>query len=198
MRCTGPRSVIEVHNGLTFLDLIVIQIENLNKKYGCRVPLLLMNSFNTHDDTQKIKARNTIEVLMYSIEVNGTSGEEVNEFTPIEKFKIFNKNNLWVNLKATKRLVEADALKMEIIPNPKDVDGVEFLQLETAAGAAVTSDLYTLVYGFVIRNPARTNSFANDPFYPGKVSVVVKSGVKLEIPEGVDLENKEINGPEDL
>jgi UTP--glucose-1-phosphate uridylyltransferase len=25
----------------------------------------------------------------------------------------------WVNLKAIKRLVEADALKMEIIPNPK-------------------------------------------------------------------------------
>lgn len=25
----------------------------------------------------------------------------------------------WVNLKAVKRLVEADALKMEIIPNPK-------------------------------------------------------------------------------
>ncbi|KAI9396072.1 hypothetical protein POPTR_004G074602v4 [Populus trichocarpa] len=32
----------------------------------------------------------------------------------------------------------------------------------------------------------------------GKVSIVVKSGVKLEIPEGVVLENKEINGPEDL
>jgi UTP--glucose-1-phosphate uridylyltransferase len=75
------RSVIEVRNGFTFLDLIVIQIEvfliystifildmmgtgmcfiscaclqSLNKKYGCNVPLLLMNSFNTHDDTQKV------------------------------------------------------------------------------------------------------------------------------------------------
>ncbi|PNT40045.2 hypothetical protein POPTR_004G074750v4 [Populus trichocarpa] len=48
------RSGIEVRNGLTFLDLIVIQIENLNNKYGCSVPLFLMNSFNTHDDTQKI------------------------------------------------------------------------------------------------------------------------------------------------
>ncbi|GFS39471.1 UDP-glucose pyrophosphorylase 2 [Actinidia rufa] len=54
MGCTGPKSVIEVRNGLTFLDLIVIQIESLNAKYGCNVPLLLMNSFNTHDDTQKI------------------------------------------------------------------------------------------------------------------------------------------------
>ena len=29
-------------------------LQNLNKKYGCSVPLLLMNSFNTHDDTQKV------------------------------------------------------------------------------------------------------------------------------------------------
>ncbi|KAI3993414.1 hypothetical protein MKX01_010157 [Papaver californicum] len=54
MGCTGPKSDIEVRSGLTFLDLIVIQIESLNTKYGCNVPLLLMNSFNTHDDTQKI------------------------------------------------------------------------------------------------------------------------------------------------
>ncbi|KAJ8755618.1 hypothetical protein K2173_022213 [Erythroxylum novogranatense] len=54
MGCTGPKSVIGVRNGLTFLDLIVIQIENLNSKYGCKVPLLLMNSFNTHEDTLKI------------------------------------------------------------------------------------------------------------------------------------------------
>jgi UTP--glucose-1-phosphate uridylyltransferase len=54
MGCTGPKSVIEVRDGFTFLDLIVIQIESLNKKYGCNVPLLLMNSFNTNEDTQKI------------------------------------------------------------------------------------------------------------------------------------------------
>ncbi|MCD7454456.1 UTP-glucose-1-phosphate uridylyltransferase [Datura stramonium] len=34
----------------------------------------------------------------------------------------------WVNLKAIKRLPEADALKMEIIPNPKEVDGIKVLQ----------------------------------------------------------------------
>ncbi|KAK3219760.1 hypothetical protein Dsin_013730 [Dipteronia sinensis] len=38
---------------------------------------------------------------------------------------------------AIKSLVEADALKMEIIPNPKEVEGVKVLQLETAAGAAI-------------------------------------------------------------
>ncbi|KAG6777289.1 hypothetical protein POTOM_017108 [Populus tomentosa] len=361
MGCTGPKSVIEVRNGLTFLDLIVIQIESLNKKYGCSVPLLLMNSFNTHDDTQKIiekYSNSNIEIHTFNqsqyprlvaddfvplpskghtdkdgwyppghgdvfpslknsgkldallsqgkeyvfvansdnlgavvdlsililvlivtpktladvkggtlisyegkvqlLEIAQVPDQHVNEFKSIEKFKIFNTNNLWVNLKAIKRLVEADALKMEIIPNPKEVDGVKVLQLETAAGAAirffdhaiginvprsrflpvkassdlllVQSDLYTVVDGFVIRNPARANpanpsielgpefkkvaSFlsrfksipsiieldslkvAGDVWFganvtlKGKVSIVVKSGVKLEIPEGVVLENK--------
>ncbi|KAJ9704005.1 hypothetical protein PVL29_005336 [Vitis rotundifolia] len=294
MGCTGPKSVIEVRNGLTFLDLIVIQIESLNNKYGCKVPLLLMNSFNTHDDTLKIVQKyekSNIEIhtfnqsqyprlvvddfsplpskgntgkdgwyppghgdvfpaLMNSgklekllsqgkeyvfvansdnlgavvdlkilnhliknkneycmevtpktladvkggtlisyegkvqlLEIAQVPDEHVNEFKSIEKFKIFNTNNLWVNLNAIKRLVEADALKMEIIPNPKEVDGIKVLQLETAAGAAikffdnaiginvprsrflpvkatsdlllVQSDLYTLSDGFVIRNKAR-------------------------------------------
>ncbi|XP_011038414.1 PREDICTED: UTP--glucose-1-phosphate uridylyltransferase [Populus euphratica] len=377
MGCTGPKSVIEVRNGLTFLDLIVIQIENLNKKYGCSVPLLLMNSFNTHDDTQKIiekYSNSNIEIHTFNqsqyprlvvddfvplpskghtdkdgwyppghgdvfpslknsgkldallsqgkeyvfvansdnlgavvdlkilnhlirnkneycmevtpktladvkggtlisyegkvqlLEIAQVPDQHVNEFKSIEKFKIFNTNNLWVNLKAIKRLVEADALKMEIIPNPKEVDGVKVLQLETAAGAAikffdhaiginvprsrflpvkatsdlllVQSDLYTLVDGFVIRNPARTipanpsidlgpeykkvTNFlsrfksipsiieldslkvAGDVWFgagitlKGKVSILAKPGVKLEIPDGAVLQNKEINGPEDL
>lgn len=297
MGCTGPKSVIEVRNGETFLDLIVKQIETLNSKYKCDVPLVLMNSFNTHDDTLKIiekyqhagiqvklfnqsqYPRMVAEDLMpwpskgqtdksgwyppghgdvfaslsntgilaellaegkeyvfiansdnlgatvdlkilkhllknqneYCMEVTpktladvkgGTlisyegrvqlleiaqvPDEHVGEFKSIEKFKIFNTNNLWVNLKAVKRLVEADALHMEIIPNPKEVDGVKVLQLETAAGAAirffdkaiginvprsrflpvkatsdlllVQSDLYTVEDGLVIRNPARSKS----------------------------------------
>ncbi|CAK7338806.1 unnamed protein product [Dovyalis caffra] len=369
MGCTGPkyimevweRSVIEVRNGLTFLDLIVIQIENLNKKYGCSVPLLLMNSFNTHDDTQKIIEKysaSDIEIHTFNqsqyprlvvddfvplpskgrtdkdgwyppghgdvfpslknsgkldallskgkeyvfvansdnlgaivdlsililvlivtpktladvkggtlisyegkvqlLEIAQVPDQHVNEFKSIEKFKIFNTNNLWVNLKAIKRLVEADALKMEIIPNPKEVDGIKVLQLETAAGAAikffdhaiginvprsrflpvkatsdlllVQSDLYTLVDGFVIRNQARANPanpsielgpefkkvanflsrfksipsiieldslkvtgdvwFGANVILKGKVSIVAKSGVKLEIPDGAVLQNK--------
>lgn len=54
MGCTGPKSVIPVRNDLTFLDLTVQQIEKLNKTYDADVPLVLMNSFNTHNDTQKL------------------------------------------------------------------------------------------------------------------------------------------------
>jgi UTP--glucose-1-phosphate uridylyltransferase len=63
------RSVIEVRNGLTFLDLIVKQIENLNHTYGSDVPLVLMNSFNTHDDTLKIVQRyndSKLDVLTFN------------------------------------------------------------------------------------------------------------------------------------
>ena len=54
MGCHGPKSVIPVRNDLTFLDLTVQQIEYLNKTYDSNVPLVLMNSFNTDEDTMKI------------------------------------------------------------------------------------------------------------------------------------------------
>ncbi|RZB70058.1 UTP--glucose-1-phosphate uridylyltransferase isoform F [Glycine soja] len=379
MGCTGPKSVIEVRDGLTFLDLIVIQIENLNSKYGSNVPLLLMNSFNTHDDTQKIveKYQNS-NIEIHTFNQSQYPRLVVEDFLPLpskghtdkdgwyppghgdvfpsllnsgkldallsqgkEYVFVANSDNLgaivdlkilnhliqnkneycmevtpktladvkggtlisyegrvqacnladfislqpsswklhksqmnmcltiiyrWVNLNAVKRLVEADALKMEIIPNPKEVDGIKVLQLETAAGAAirffdkaiginvprsrflpvkatsdlllVQSDLYTLEDGFVIRNKARENpenpsielgpefkkvsnflgrfksipsiveldslKVAGDVWFgagvilKGKVSIVSKPGVKLEVPDGVTIVDKEINGPEDL
>ncbi|XP_078178304.1 UTP--glucose-1-phosphate uridylyltransferase-like isoform X1 [Carex rostrata] len=377
MGCTGPKSVIEVRDGFTFLDLIVIQIESLNKKYGCNVPLLLMNSFNTNEDTQKILekyATTDIEIHTFNqskyprlvvddfmpfpckgrtgkdgwyppghgdvyqclvnsgkldmllsmgkeyvfiansdnlgatvdlqilnsiiqnqnevcvevtpktladvkggtlisydgkiqlLEIAQVPDEHVNEFKSIEKFKIFNTNNLWLNLNSIKRLVDGNALQMEIIPNPKEVDGVKVLQLETAYGAAVKffdnaigitvprsrflpvkatsdfllvqSDLYTVVDGYVIRNEARVNlsnpsidlgpefkkvsdflrrfksipsivelnslkvsgdvCFRSGVVLKGKVSITAKPGEKLEIPDGLVIDNKEINGPDDF
>ncbi|KAK0597100.1 hypothetical protein LWI29_021839 [Acer saccharum] len=49
-----PKSAIEIHDGLTFLDLIINQIESLNSKYGCKVPLILMDTNETNDDIQKV------------------------------------------------------------------------------------------------------------------------------------------------
>lgn len=53
MGCTGPKSLISLRRDLTFLDMNVQQIEHLNNRYGCHVPLVLMNSFNTHNETMK-------------------------------------------------------------------------------------------------------------------------------------------------
>ena len=54
MGCKGPKSIIQVRSDQSFLDLTVQQIEHLNKQYDADVPLILMNSFNTDEDTQKI------------------------------------------------------------------------------------------------------------------------------------------------
>uniref|UniRef100_A0A0D3EM20 UTP--glucose-1-phosphate uridylyltransferase n=1 Tax=Oryza barthii TaxID=65489 RepID=A0A0D3EM20_9ORYZ len=302
MECVAPKCTIEVRSGLTFLDLAIMQTEFLNKKYGCSVPILLMNSFNTslvnkivekytnieihtfnqnkypHIITEKflplssegstgshcwyppghgdvffslcksgildtmlsqgkeyvfiassenlgatvdieIESLTSTEILNHlihnkneycmevtpktSADVKGGSlicyegrvklleifqvpDENVDEFQSIENFNMLNTNNLRVNLKAIKRLVKAEALKMEIIPNLKEVDGVKVLQLEKEAGSAIQcfekaigvtvprsrflavkntsdlflilSDLYIVMDGTVTRNPARDNS----------------------------------------
>jgi UTP--glucose-1-phosphate uridylyltransferase len=51
MGMTRAKSLLEVKEGLTFLDVIVRQILWLRERHGARVPLLLMNSFATRDDT---------------------------------------------------------------------------------------------------------------------------------------------------
>lgn len=86
MGCVGPKSVIgtffhysllsilinhrsEVRNGLSFLDLSVSQIQHANAEYGTNIPLILMNSFNTDDETKGIIKKyegNALEILTFN------------------------------------------------------------------------------------------------------------------------------------
>ncbi|EGC34273.1 UDP-glucose pyrophosphorylase 2 [Dictyostelium purpureum] len=249
MGCTGPKSVIEVRSEKTFLDLTVQQIKEMNEKYNIKVPLVLMNSFNTHQETGKIIQKykysdvkihsfnqsrfprilkdslmpvpdklfgndsewyppghgdvffalqnsGLLETLLnegkeylfisnvdnlgavvdfnilntmdkekceYIMEVTNKTradvkggtlieyegkaklleiaqvpSNKVEEFKSIKKFKIFNTNNIWVNLKAIDRVLKENLLDdMDIIINPKVADGKSIIQLEIAAGAAI-------------------------------------------------------------
>jgi UTP--glucose-1-phosphate uridylyltransferase len=116
--------------------------------------------------------------------MNAHIDTKVEEFKSIKKFKIFNTNNLWVNLKAIDRVLKANALDdIDIIINGKVDKGKAILQLEIAAGAAiqyfqnargvnvprsrflpvkstsdlfvVQSNLYSLVHGELVMNPQR-------------------------------------------
>jgi UTP--glucose-1-phosphate uridylyltransferase len=49
MGLSGPKSLLEVRDGLTFLDVIARQVLALREEHGVAVPLLLMNSFRTRD-----------------------------------------------------------------------------------------------------------------------------------------------------
>ncbi|CAO3659108.1 unnamed protein product [Umbelopsis ramanniana] len=295
MGCVGPKSAIEVRDGMTFLDLSVRQIEYLNKKHDVSVPFILMNSFNTDEETKRIVqkyATHNIEILTFNqsrhprinkdsllpvarspaspidqwyppghgdlyeslynsglldqliaqgkeylfvsnvdnlgatvdlsilhhmvetsaefimevtdktkadikggtlidydgrirlLEIAQVPSEHVEDFKSIKKFQIFNTNNLWVNLKAIKRVLEEESMDLEIIVNNKTTDnGEKVIQLETAVGAAikhfknahginvprsrflpvkstsdlflVTSDLYSLNHGELVMSPQR-------------------------------------------
>uniref|UniRef100_A0A5B7B8U0 UTP--glucose-1-phosphate uridylyltransferase n=1 Tax=Davidia involucrata TaxID=16924 RepID=A0A5B7B8U0_DAVIN len=362
MGFNGPKSTIEVCSGLTYLDLIVNQIESLNSKHGSNIPLILMNTSRTHDDTLKVlgkfskknvdihtfsqspslpvkgqnskdesypadhcelflslKNSGTLDALLsqgkeymllvnsdnlaavvdpqilnhlilnrieYCMEVTSTtlSNFEESFFSShggkfqlseiackpvkysMEKFKLTDTNNMWLNLKAMKRLVVTDALKIENYPVSKVVDVDKILLQETAASSAVRffdraiginvpqsrflplmttsdlllvqSDLYNYAEGVLIRNRARTNPanpsielgpefekvsdfqsrfktipsiieldslkvmgdvwFGSGMTLKGKVTIVAKAGIKLEIPDGVVLENKEISDLGDI
>lgn len=282
MGFNGPKCGIEVCNGLTYLDLIVNQIESLNSKHGCNVPLILMNTIRTHDSTLKavekylkktvdiltlcqnqsypvnkrqdsedemyhfdqqrlflsLKNSGTLDALLlqgkeyilvvksdnlgtvvdskilnhlvqnriqYCMEVTPTISPDfkggilssyegkfqLSEIAQIpdkrsaEKFRLCDASNLWVNLKAIKRLVETDALNMENYPVSKKVNNDEIRLQETEASSAirffdraigvtvpqsrfqpmmrtsdllvVQSDLYTYTEGVLTRDSARTN-----------------------------------------
>ncbi|KAJ7268855.1 UTP-glucose-1-phosphate uridylyltransferase [Mycena haematopus] len=249
MGMTGAKSALEVKNGMTFLDLTVKQIEHLNTTHNADVPLILMTSFNTHEDTLRIikkyadqKLRITTfnqsryprimkdsllpcpktvdddksawyppghgdlyNALLHSgvldqlladgkeylfvsnsdnlgavvdqrilehmintraeflmevtektkadikggtlinyngsirlLEVAQVPSEHLDEFKSVRKFKIFNTNNLWIDLKALKRVMDKGGMDLDIIINPKVTDkGEAVIQLETAAGAAI-------------------------------------------------------------
>ena len=57
MGMTGPKSLVEVKDGLTFLDIIVRQVLELRERTGARLPLVLMNSFSTRDASLAALAR---------------------------------------------------------------------------------------------------------------------------------------------
>jgi UTP--glucose-1-phosphate uridylyltransferase len=52
MGMNGPKSLVQVKDGLTFLDIIVRQVLHLRQSHQVTLPLILMNSFNTTRQTQ--------------------------------------------------------------------------------------------------------------------------------------------------
>jgi UTP--glucose-1-phosphate uridylyltransferase len=51
MGMTRAKSLLEVKDGLSFLDIIVRQVLHLRERHSARIPLVLMNSFATREDS---------------------------------------------------------------------------------------------------------------------------------------------------
>jgi UTP--glucose-1-phosphate uridylyltransferase len=59
MGMTHAKSLIEAKDGLTFLDVIARQVLELRRRSGARLPLVLMNSFYTHEESLDALSRNS-------------------------------------------------------------------------------------------------------------------------------------------
>lgn len=73
------------------------------------------------------------------LEIAQVPSEKKNEFTSIRKFKIFNTNSVWINLKKLKSLLKEKKIQLDIIENKKNIENIDepIIQLETALGSAI-------------------------------------------------------------
>jgi UTP--glucose-1-phosphate uridylyltransferase len=56
MGLAGAKSALSVRDGLTFLDVIARQVLALRAQYAAPLPVIFMNSFRTHEETEAILA----------------------------------------------------------------------------------------------------------------------------------------------
>jgi UTP--glucose-1-phosphate uridylyltransferase len=73
------------------------------------------------------------------LEIAQVPAEERHLFMDVDRFRVFNTNNVWVDLEALAQALEAGTLELPIIRNRKLVAGTLVVQLETAMGAAMGS-----------------------------------------------------------
>jgi UTP--glucose-1-phosphate uridylyltransferase len=73
------------------------------------------------------------------LEIAQVAPEQRNAFMDIERFKVFNTNNVWVDLDALWEALMDKTLRLPLIQNHKLVGGSTVIQLETAMGAAIGS-----------------------------------------------------------
>src|SRR3954471_1472843 len=57
MGLSGPKSLLEVKPGKSFLDVIATQVLGLRERYGARLPLVLMNSSSTQGPSLQVLQR---------------------------------------------------------------------------------------------------------------------------------------------
>ena len=73
------------------------------------------------------------------LEIAQVAPEERPEFMDIDRFQVFNTNNVWVDLDALWHALRIKDLHLPLIQNHKNVCGANVIQLETAMGAAIGS-----------------------------------------------------------
>ena len=86
MGLRGPKSLLEAHDGKTFLDIAIAQVKKLREKYGVELPFILLNSDATEEQTAQALVGKGVEVDGIPLSVLQTVVPRLNAQTlePIE------------------------------------------------------------------------------------------------------------------
>lgn len=87
MGMSKAKSLLPVRDGRTFLDLIVEQVLSARARHGARLPLVLMNSFRTADDTRAALAAHPdlpVDGLPLDFLQNSEPKIRTDDLTPVE------------------------------------------------------------------------------------------------------------------
>ncbi|XP_042028594.1 UTP--glucose-1-phosphate uridylyltransferase 1-like [Salvia splendens] len=78
---SGPKSTMEIIDGLTCLDLTINQIEALNTKYGTNIPLYVVNTVDAHRKVLEFLKKHPNKNI-HSIQESITDLKEASKFAP--------------------------------------------------------------------------------------------------------------------
>ncbi|OXB62615.1 hypothetical protein ASZ78_011244 [Callipepla squamata] len=197
MGCKGPKSLIGVRNENTFLDLTVQQIEHLNKTYNTDVPLVLMNSFNTDEDTKKILQKYShSRVKIYTFNQSSFYNSGLLDNLIAEGKEYIFVSNI-DNLGATVDLYILNHLMNP--PNGKRCEFVMEVTNKTRADVKVQDylrrfesipDMLELDHLTVSGDV----TFGKNVSLKGTVIIIANHGDRIDIPAGAVLENKIVSG----
>jgi UTP--glucose-1-phosphate uridylyltransferase len=73
------------------------------------------------------------------LEIAQVAPHDRDQFMDIDRFRVFNTNNVWIDLDALAKTLDSGSLNLPLIQNHKTVAGIKIIQLETAMGAAIGS-----------------------------------------------------------
>lgn len=108
----------------------------LNYMDECNIPFLMEMTPKTSADVKGGTLYQQDEKLKL-LEIARVPDDKVDDFCDHNKFKVFNTNNIWVNLVALNKRLNQAPLNLTVLVNQKTLGNTPVVQLETAIGSAL-------------------------------------------------------------
>lgn len=95
MGCSYPKSLIQIKKYMTFLDVVIDQIEYLNLIYNTSIPLILMNSEFTDKETKEYLNKRKSNIEIYCFKQSFFPRLDAKTLKPVTKSNNIDNINNW-------------------------------------------------------------------------------------------------------